>query len=360
MIRMLFRGMAALALMLAAMLASGGPAAAQSRLFSADAPLQLTLTAPFPALIHAAKTAKADIKPYAATLAVRDGAGAPVSLPLEVRGRGISRRIGGFCAMPPLQLRFSDKDALKGTVFKGQKKLKLVTYCQDRDDSEQRIMLEFLVYRIYGVLTPMSYRVRPAEVTYRVDDKDKGVTRFGYLIEDADDVADRNNVKLLTLGSHQISAYQFEQHAAARAALFEYMISNLDWDFLAAAAGQECCHNSRFVAARDAAPLHGVTPLIYDFDFSGFVDAPYASPPEGLPVHKTTERLYRGYCASSGEIPAVVAEFKAHRAEMMALIANQPRLDPKVAAKTARFMDGFFATLDDPAKVEASIVKHCR
>jgi hypothetical protein len=360
MIRLLFRGLAVLAVMLAAMFAVGGPAAAQSRLFSSDSSLQLTLTAPFPTLIHAAKTAKGNMKPYAATLAVRDGAGAPVSLPLEVRGRGISRRVGGFCAFPPLQLRFSDKDALKGTVFKGQKKLKLVTYCQDHDAYEQRIMLEYLVYRIYGVLTPMSYRVRPAEVTYRTDDKDKGVTRFGYLIEDADALADRNNVKLLTLGPHQITAQQFDQHAAARAALFEYMISNLDWDFLAAAAGQECCHNSRFVAASDAAPLKDVTPLIYDFDFSGFVDSPYASPPEGLPVHNVTERLYRGYCASSGEIPAVAAEFKAHRAEFMALIASQPRLDPKVAAKTTRFMDGFFAILDDPARVEASIIKHCR
>ena len=355
MIRTLCKGLVVLAIMLAA-----APAAAQSRLFSADTSLQLTLTAPFPTLIRAAKMAKANMKPYAATLAVREGAGAPVSLPLEVRGRGISRRIGGFCSFPPLQLRFSDKDALKGTVFKGQKKLKLVTYCQDHDDYEQRIMLEYLVYRIYGVLTPMSYRVRPAEVTYRSDDNDKGVTRFGYLIEDVADLADRNSVQLLTLASHQISADQFDQRAAARATLFEYMISNLDWDFLAAAAGQECCHNSRFVAASDAAPLKGVVPLIYDFDFSGFVDAPYASPPEALKVLKTTDRLYRGYCASSGEIPTVVAEFKSHRAEIMALIANQPRLDPKVAAKITRFMDGFFATLDDPAKVEASIIKHCR
>ena len=44
----------------------------------------------------------------------------------------------------------------------------------------------------------------------------------------------------------------------------------------------------------------------------------------------------------------------------MALIANQPWLDPKVVAKTTRFMDGFFATLDDPARVDTSIVKHCR
>ena len=37
-----------------------------------------------------------------------------------------------------------------------------------------------------------------------------------------------------------------------------------------------------------------------------------------------------------------------------------PRLDPKFRAKTVRFMDGFFATLDDPARVQSQIIKHCR
>jgi len=353
MIKSFWKGLAALVLMAAA----AAPAAAQSRLFSADAPLQLTLTAPFQALNSAKKT---KIEAYPATLAFREGADAPVSLPIEVRSRGISRRIGGFCTFPPLQLRFGDKAALKATVFRGQKKLKLVTYCQNHDDYEQRIMLEYLAYRLYGALTPLSYRVRPAEVTYRNGDKDAGVTRLGYLIEDAGDVAERNGAQLLTLKTHQITAQQFDQHAAARAALFEYMIGNLDWDFLAAAADQECCHNSRFVAASEAAPLKGVVPLIYDFDFSGFVDAPYAGPPVGIPVQSVRERFYRGYCASNGEIPAVVEEFKAHRSQMTALINDQPRLDAKVKAKTTRFLDGFFATLDDPAKVQTQITKRCR
>ena len=127
-----------------------------------------------------------------------EGAGAPVSLPLEVRGRGISRRIGGFCNFPPLQrLRFGDKDAIKNTVFKGQKKLKLVTSLPGltTTTNSSASCWKYLTYRIYGVLTPMSYRVRLAEVTYRTDDKDKGVTRFGFLIEDDADLADRNKVK---------------------------------------------------------------------------------------------------------------------------------------------------------------------
>ena len=263
--------------LMALVLALASPAAAQSPLFSSDAPLKIVLTAPFPALVRAAKSS---MNPYPATLTVTEPAGQPQSLAIQVRARGLSRRVAGFCEFPPIQLQFGEKSTLRGTVFRGQHKLKLVTYCRDHADFEQRIMLERLAYQLYNVVTPFSYRVRPAQVTYRSSEKDAGVTRFGYLIEDINDLADRNHVERLTLASHQIKATQFDAHAAGRAALFEYMIGNLDWDFLAGPAGAECCHNSRFVAAKDTPPLSAVVPLVYDFDFSGFVDSPYAGPPK--------------------------------------------------------------------------------
>jgi hypothetical protein len=351
MIKAFWSGLAALALMFAS------PAAAQSPLFSSDAPLKIVLTAPFPALVRAAKSS---MNPYPATLTVADGAGPAQSLPIQLRARGLTRRTAGFCDFPPIQLQFGEKSTLKSTVFKGQHHLKLVTYCRDHADFEQRIMLEYLAYKLGNVITPMSYRVRAAQVTYRTSEKDAGVTRFGFLIEELGELADRNHVQRLTLASHQIKATQFDAHAAGRAALFEYMIGNLDWDFLAGPAGAECCHNARFVAARDTAPLSGVIPIVYDYDFSGFVDSPYAGPPEGLPVVNVTTRLYRGYCVSSDEIPSVVAEFRGHRAEMMALIDAEPGLTANFKAKTHRFMDGFFAVLDDPARVQSLIIKHCR
>lgn len=349
--RVLWFGLMALAWIFAS------PVAAQSRLFSDEAPLKIVLTAPFPALVRAAKSS---MNPYPATLTVTDGAEPAQTLPIQLRARGLTRRTAGFCDFPPLQLQFGEKSTLKASLFKGQHHLKLVTYCRDRPDFEQRIMLEYLVYKLDNLVTPMSHRVRAAQVTYRTGDKDAGVTRFGYLIEDLNELADRNHVKRLTLASHQITATQFDAHAAGRAALFEYMVGNLDWDFLAGPAGAECCHNARFVAPQDKAPLGGVIPIIYDFDFSGLVDSPYAGPPEGLPVANLQQRLYRGYCVSSGEVPSVVAEFQSHRAAMMALIDAEPGLNPTFRNKTHRFMDSFFQVLDDPARVQSLIVKHCR
>jgi hypothetical protein len=352
MVRALWFGLTAVAWMLAS------PVAAQSRLFSADASLKIVITAPFPDLVRAAKTST---KAYPATLTVTDGAAPAQSFPIELSARGLTRRTAGFCQFPPLSLTF-DKASLHGSLFQGQHRLKLVSYCRNQADYEQRIVLEYVAYRLYNSVTPMSFRARPAEVTYRTSDRDAGVTRFGFLLEDIDDVAHRNHQDKLTAASHQVSAAQLDPHAAARAALFEFMISNLDWEFLAGPATADCCHNSRFIAAKGAtaATASGVVPVPFDWDFSGFVDAPYAGPPVGIPVNTVRDRFYRGYCVSTGEIPAVIDEFRAHRVEMMALIDGESRLNPTFRAKTARFMDGFFALLDDPARVQSQIVKHCR
>jgi len=339
---------------------SAAPTAwAKADLFDDGPPLEITLTAPFPALV---KSATSSTNPYPATLTVSDGSGPAQSLPIELSPRGMTRRTGGYCRFPPLALKF-DKASAHGTIFHGQHKLKLVTYCRPGDDYEQRIVLEYLAYRLFNVITPMSYRVRAAEVTYRnADGKGEALRRFGFVIEDVDDMAGRNDRDRLEAASKQVRPARMDAKAAARAALFEYMIGNLDWDFLAGAPGAPCCHNSRLIAGRDAKPesADGVVPVPYDFDYSGLIDAPYADVPEGLPVQRVTDRLYRGYCVSRAELPAVVEEYRAHRAELAAVIAGEPHLNPAFRARASAYLDGFFKVLDDPGRVQRDIVGHCR
>jgi hypothetical protein len=351
MVRVLL-GLVALAWMFAS------PAMAANDLFGNDAPLRITLTAPFPTLVARAKYS---INPFLATLTLTDQAGAAQTFPIQVGARGLFRRKSGSCTFPPILLTF-DKQAMHGTLFHGQKKLKLVTYCNPPPDSEQRIVLEYLIYKLYNVITPMSFRVRAAEVTYRSSAADPGVTRFGFLIEDIRAVADRNQREELAAASHQVSLAQLDARATTRAAILEYMIANLDWEFLASAPGQKCCHNIRLVAAPGATPAtaRAVTPVPYDYDFSGFVDAPYAGPAPGIPIEKLTDRYFRGFCAMSGEIPAVAQEYLTRRADMKALIDNQPQLTVRFRDKTDRYMDGFFAVLDDPGRLQTQVVRHCR
>src|SRR5436190_685504 len=89
------------------------PAVAASRLFADQAPLEITLTAPFPALVRGAKGSP---MPYPATLSVREGGGATESHAIQVRARGLTRRTAGICSFPPLWLDFGDAK-LRGTLF---------------------------------------------------------------------------------------------------------------------------------------------------------------------------------------------------------------------------------------------------
>jgi hypothetical protein len=346
-----FLGLVAVALLAAC------PASAANKLFGDPGPLHITITGPFKAMVAGAKYS---LKPYPATLTLTDPSGANQNFTIQMRPRGISRR-KVYCAFPPIMLTF-DKEGVHGTLFHGQSHLKLVTYCHTPPDYEQRVMLEYLIYKLYNLITPMSLRVRSAEVTYRDSPGEPGVTRFGYLIEDMHSVAGRNDREELKGPSHMVALSQLDAHATTRAAVLEYMIGNLDWDFVASASGEVCCHNMRLLAAPDAKPAtaRDVVPVPYDFDFSGFVDSPYAGVPEGIPLERITQRYFRGHCAMSGEVPAVAREYLARRADMTALIDNQPGLDSKFKDKTERFMDEFFAALNDPGRLQSQLVRHCR
>jgi len=62
-------------------------------------------------------------------------------------------------------------------------------------------------------------------------------------------VVKRNEQERLR-GVKRISASQLDAAAAARYAVFEYMISNLDWAMTAGPAGADCCHNARLMGAK--------------------------------------------------------------------------------------------------------------
>jgi hypothetical protein len=96
----------------------------------------------------------------------------------------------------------------------------------------------------------------------------------------------------------------------------------------------------------DGAPGTLLSPVPYDFDFSGLVDAPYADPPEGIPVNNVRERNYRGYCAHMAQARAFAAELSPRRAEFLGAFANVPGLDPREQAKAASFIQGFFSDVD--------------
>ena len=192
-----------------------------SKLFSSSETLAVRITAPWKDFVR-----KDDYKgTYPANIEFTDDLGNTNKLDLTVERRGITRQ--RVCSFPPVKLRF-EKAEVKGTTFRGQKSIKMVTHCKGGSIYVQYYLLEMLAYQMYNLITDFSFRVRPLSVTYVDSESGKEDDPvFAFLIEDDSDVAKRNGQKKLHIGN--IRRSQLQPDEASNFALFQYMISNLDW-----------------------------------------------------------------------------------------------------------------------------------
>lgn len=318
-------------------------------LFASDAPLALTIRGPFGAIARGAR----EETPRPGTMTV-DGGGESQAILLSPRG--ITRRRADICQFPPLRVEFAAKPA-KESLFRGQRRLKLVTHCRSAEQAQQTLLLEYAAYRLYNAVTPLSFRVRLATINYVEDNGKPVTTRLGFFIEDADDLAKRNDLHEPKFGE-RIRVDQLSPADAGRYAVFEYMIGNLDWAMNAGPPGDSCCHNSKLLAATEQA-ASALVPVPYDFDFSGLVDAPYATPPEKVPVSSVRERRYRGYCRHNDAARAAAIDLRGRRAAIEGALAGVPQLEPRTLRKAQAYLSGFFDTIASDAGIEGKLLKTC-
>ncbi len=328
------------------------PARADAPLFAEEGEIAFTLHAQFGKLERAAKRS---VDPVPATLTLPGGA---QDYALQIAPRGFSRRTGEICSFPPLKLDL-DKKAMEGTLFDDQNKLKLVTQCRPQSSYEQLLLREYTVYRLYNQLSPLSFRVRLARVTYHdTDGRGPGATQYGFLIEDADAMAKRNGLVEIEAQPRQLTAGQLDPQRAALFAMFEFVIGNLDWEYFAGPPGDFCCHNAKLAGPKDA--TSGILPTPYDFDFSALVDAPYATPPEGLNVRDAHVRYYRGHCRFNAQAPGALALLQEKRPAFAAIIAGETRISEANRREMQAYLDESFEILADPRRFEREIIGRCR
>jgi hypothetical protein len=334
-----------------ALAAAAAPAMAVAQvpakpLFASDAPIRITIQGSINSI---ARKAANSVAPEAATLSMA----APAQThPIRLSARGLSRRTAGICDFPPLRVEFTQPPAAT-SLFSGQKRLKLVTHCKSSPGHQQYLLLEYAAYPIMNVLTPLSYKARLATVEYADSGGKVITTRWGFFIEEIDDVGKRNGVSEARVGDRILSS-QLEPMQAARVALFEYMIGNLDWSMRAGPAGEGCCHNSRLMNG----PA-GLTPVAYDFDYSGFVNAPYAMPPDEIKVKSVRDRVYRGYCRHNAQALTVAAEMRAKRGAIEGVINQLPGLDGRTRGRALSYLGSFFAEIATDQSLQAKVLKHC-
>lgn len=322
------------------------------KLFSSEDTLPVSIAAPWRDVER-----NQDFKgAYPARLSYVDDSGNTVSLEATVERRGVKRQ--EICDFPPIRIRF-DKEVVKGSTFRGQDSLKMVTHCDKASKYDQYYILEMLAYRIYNRLTDYSFRVRPLEVTYVDSERDKAIdTRFAFLIEDDSDVAKRHDLKKLRIP--KANPRKLEPSVNSLMSLYQFMIGNVDWAALRGPDPEECCHNVKLIGPEPLTDDDFIIPLPYDFDSAGLVNAPYAAPPDGLPIKKVTQRLYRGLCMNNDTLESARQQIVGQKAAIMALIEGDERLNSSSKSKASRYLGDFFEIAEDPKNFDKYVISKCR
>ena len=313
-------------------------------LFRSETPLAITLKVNMKQL----RDDRGQESPYRpATISYTGPDGKAVSVPLRVKTHGIWRL--KHCDFPPLRLNIANKQA-KGTLFHDLQKPKLINVCRNSERSEQNVLQEMQLYRIYQVLTPKSHRVRTLRISY--EDSASGkveATRYAFLIEDPDELADRLGGKM-----HKVKGAvsgDLEPELASLVYVFQYFIANTDFSF-------NGLHNGELVERPDGSPMW---PVAYDFDFSGAVNAQYATADASLGIKKVRQRLFRGYCSLRDDYPAAFARLREKRDAIYALYHDSvgKLLEPDVVKETLEYFDEFFNDTKTPQDIEHNVLRAC-
>ena len=345
--RSVLRCVACVVVLAAPALAQQVPDSARARkpaeLFRSETPFAATLTTNIGRL----KRDRVDKAPWRpATLSYAGDSARPVTVPLLARTRGIWRL--RKCDIPPLRLDFS-RDDRRHTIFRGLDKPKLVNYCRNDDTHEQYLLQELQLYRVYNLLTPASHRVRLARLTYTDSASGKvEAVRYAIFLEEPSALAARLGGTIIeTKGA---TAADLDPRFTALVGVLAYMIGNTDLSI-------NGLHNAELLAL----PNGTVVPVLYDFDFSGAVNARYATADTSLRIKRVRDRQFRGLCVPAAEFARVFALFNERKDAIHQLYRDEigALLAPRVVDETLKYFDEFYRTINDPQSARRDILDDC-
>lgn len=266
--------------------------------------------------------------------------------PVTLEVRGNFRK--SYCYLPPLKINFRNGDT---SVLSPLGALKLVNTCNVKQNNYEYLLKEYLVYKIYNLLTEKSLRVRLLQIQY-IDSsgKRKPINEFGFLIEDVKAMAARNQCieRKRNVGHTELT----DRKQMTRVALFEYMIGNLDWSV-------PVRHNIKLIVPEEDSNA-AVFAVPYDFDYSGLVKTDYSIPPPELNLEDVTVRYYRGFPRTMQELEDVANEFIQQKPAIYKLIKEFEPLSVASRNQMISYLDGFFATLSKPNVMKSEFIENAR
>ena len=319
----------------------GGNTNSEKDLFDSDDILSISLKGNLRQLLNDRGTKSTN---YPITLSYKNKENSEVTIPVRMKTRGHFRKLKGNCKYPPLQINFpSNVDSLS-SLFSGQNKLKLVMPCS----GDEYIIREWLVYKIYNLVSPKSFRARLVRIDLQdTKSKKQQAPFYGFLIEDEKKMAARNKAIVV---EQKLRPEEAKQDAFLTMAVFQYMIGNTDWSV-------QYLQNIKLLKT-DSFPQLITVP--YDFDHSGIVSAPYAQPAEELLMRSVQERRYRGYCITDMKVfEKPIALYNRIKKDIYSLYTKSDLLEEKYIRTVIKYLDEFYATINDPKRWQKDFAYPC-
>jgi len=268
---------------------------------------------------------------------------------IRLKARGNNRR--ETCFFPPIYLNFKT-DTIKNTELKGLNKIKLVTHCSTSKTYSAYLLKEYLVYKLYNILTNNSFRVKLLDIDY-VDTgkKQRNYEKQGILIEPVELLTKRTNS--IEIDGTLIRENNVIEEEADVLALFQFMIANTDWRIKSG-------HNTKYIKVLDHL-VERVTPVPYDFDYSGFVDTHYSFPQSWTSIEDVKEREYLGYCRNSdAEYLKTINLFIEKKDEIFKTIESFEQLPERDRNDLLDFVKSFYDLTDRPETLISKLKTECR
>lgn len=272
------------------------------------------------------------------------------SLPVELRARGNYRLKN--CYFTPLKIKIK-KSVSNKTPFEGNNTFKAVLPCLLKSDNDDNVIKEYLVYKLFEIVSPYHFKTRIVDIDLEQikNNKTKAHLLKGFFIEDDKTLAKRVDGKVYERSIHPLNQ---DDLTSVRHAFFQFMIGNTDFS-------QAYQHNVKILYIDNK-----LTPIPYDFDMAGFVNASYAvvSQIQGESIGTTsvTDRKYRGFIRDKTIFDQVRQEFLANRTEMLTILDAHASYfdDPKAFSIAKEYILSFFEIIVNDSSYKSEILDQAR
>lgn len=246
--------------------------------------------------------------------------------PVEVRCYGKFRRMKS--EIPPVKLKFSKKKLLAARLDT-LNEVKLVLPFTNDEKGGEALLGEYICYRMYERLTPLSYRARL--VNLRLCDNHGNTERLTYalLLEHEEELLAR--LRAQTTDQWNIPAALLHQDQTALMIRFQYLIGNTDWDI----------SSQRNVVLLQQAGNEAIVPVPYDFDFAGMVGATYASPNSDTGLKSIQDRCLMSYGTGDEALDLATLTIKAAEQDLYSLCKSK-WLPRKASARMTAYLKSYF------------------